>query len=41
MPNTLAANGDTNSADVGEGLELDAALSDDFLKALGETPLES
>ena len=37
----LAANGDTNTIDVGEGLELDAALSDDFLKALGETPLES
>lgn len=37
----LTANGDINSADVGEELELDAALSDDFLKALGETPLES
>ena len=33
----LAANGDTNSADVGEGLELDAALSDDFLASLVET----
>ena len=37
----LAANDDFNFTDVGEGLELDAALSDDFLKALGETPLES
>ena len=30
----LAANGDTNSADVGEGLELDAALSDELLASL-------
>ncbi len=37
----LAANDDFNITDVGEGLELDDALSDDFLKALGETPLES
>lgn len=37
----LAANDDFNFTDVGEGLELDDALSDDFLKALGETPLES
>lgn len=41
MPNTLAANGDTNSANVGAEFKLDAALSDDFLKALGETLLES
>ena len=34
----LAANGDTNSADMGEGLELDAALSDDFLKSLDSQP---
>ena len=32
----LAANGDTNSADVGEGLELDAALSDELLASLVE-----
>ena len=37
----LAANGDTNSADVGEELKLDAALSDDFLESLGQPPLES
>lgn len=33
----LAANGDTNSADVGEGLGLDAALSDELLASLAET----
>jgi hypothetical protein len=33
----LAANGDTNSADVGEELELDAMLSNDFLVSLAET----
>ena len=33
----LAANGDTNSADMGEGLELDAALSDELLASLAET----
>ena len=32
----LAANGDTNSTDVGEGLELDAALSTVFLASLAE-----
>ena len=32
----LAANGDTNSADMGEGLELDAALSTVFLASLAE-----
>ena len=29
-----SANSDTNSADVGEGLELDVALGNDFLKSL-------
>ena len=33
----LAANGDTNSADMGEGLELDAALNDELLASLAET----
>ncbi len=33
----LAANDDFNFTDVGEGLELDAALSDDFLVSLAET----
>lgn len=32
----LAANGDTNSADMGEGLELDAALSDELLATLAD-----
>lgn len=32
----LAANGDTNSADVGAELELDAALSDELLASLAE-----
>ena len=33
----LAANGDTNSADMGEGLGLDAALSDELLTSLAMT----
>ena len=33
----LAANGDTNSADVSEGLELDAALNDELLASLTQT----
>ena len=33
----LAANGDTSSADMGDGLELDAALSDELLASLAET----
>ena len=32
----LAANDDTNSADVGEGLDLNAALSDELLASLAE-----
>ncbi len=34
---TLAADGDINFTDVGEELELDAALTDDFLVSLAET----
>ncbi len=36
-PTARLANGDTNSADVDEGLELDAALSDELLASLAET----
>ena len=34
----LANNSDTSSANLSEGLELDAALSDDFLESLGSQP---
>ena len=34
----LASDGDTSSANLSEGLELDAALSDDFLELLGSQP---
>ena len=34
----LATNSDTSSANLGEGLELDDALSNDFLESLGSQP---
>ena len=34
----LATNSDTSSADLGAGLELDTALSNDFLESLGSQP---
>ena len=34
----LATNSDTSSANLGAGLELDDALSDDFLESLGSQP---
>ena len=34
----LASDGDTSSANLGQGLELDTALSNDFLESLGSQP---
>ena len=34
----LAGDGDTSSANLGEGLELDDVLSDAFLESLGSQP---